>query len=85
MGSHCWIEGVYGMEYNFRTVKTFKIFIEKRIVNDWWIVCGFGMISKFGMKYGYKIVNAFKILIGKEIVNDYWTVCAFGIASVYVM
>ena len=41
MGSSCWIEGMYGMEYNFKIVKGFRIFIEKGMVNDYWVVCVF--------------------------------------------
>ena len=28
---------VYGMGYSFRTVKFFRIFIGRRMVNDYWI------------------------------------------------
>ena len=29
------------MEYNFRILKAFRVFIEKGMVNDFWIVCVF--------------------------------------------
>ena len=29
---------VYGMGYSFRIVKVFRIFIERRMVNGYWIV-----------------------------------------------
>ena len=32
MGNLCWIESLYDLEYNFRRVKAFRIFIEKDIV-----------------------------------------------------
>ena len=30
-------------------VKAFRILIGKRMVNDYWIVCVFGIVSVFGM------------------------------------
>ena len=41
MGSWCWIEGVYGIEYNFRRVKALRKLKEKGMVNDYLIVCVF--------------------------------------------
>ena len=36
--------------------KSFKIFIEKGMVNDDWALSLFGIVSVFGPKYGFKIV-----------------------------
>ena len=71
--------------YGFRTVKAFRILIPKGMVNDYWIVCIFGIVSVFGMLYDYMIVKAFRIFIGKEVVNDYWIECVFGMNSAFGM
>ena len=55
------------------------------MVNDYWIVCIFGIVSVFGMLYDYMIVKAFRIFIGKEVVNDYWIECVFGMNSAFGM
>ena len=47
MGSCCWIEGVFRMENNLRTVKSFRIFIAKGMVSDYWIVLAFSDIKLF--------------------------------------
>ena len=36
--------------------KNFKIFIEKGMVNDYWTLSAFGIVSVFGPKCGFKIV-----------------------------
>ena len=55
------------------------------MVNDYWIVCIFGIVSVIGMLYDYMIVKAFRIFIGKEMVNDYWIECVFGMNSAFGM
>ena len=35
------------LEYGHRIVKVFRIFIEKRMVNDYWIVYEFRIVSLF--------------------------------------
>ena len=57
MGTGCWIESVYGMGYGYRIVKgtyrkyiyTFGIIIGKLILNDYWIVYVFRIVSVFGI------------------------------------
>ena len=66
-------------------MKTFRILIEKRMVNDCWILCVFGIITVFVMQYVYRIVKAFRISLGKNIMNDYWTAYVFGMESVFGM
>ena len=43
------VEGVYVTEYYFRIIKAFGIFTEKGVLNDYWIVWVFLIISVFGM------------------------------------
>ena len=43
METSCCIESVYGMLQNFRTVRAVRIFIEKGMVNDYWIVWVIGI------------------------------------------
>ena len=62
-----------------RIVKTFWIFIGKRMVNDYWIV------SVFETLCGFRIVEDFRIFIRKRMVNDYGIVCVFGIVILFGM
>ena len=43
MGSCCWIEVVYGIGYDFEIVKVFRVFIEKGMIKDYWILSLFGI------------------------------------------
>ena len=61
MGSCCWTEGVHGMEYNFRIVKTFRIFIGDGMVNDYRIVCIFG---EWEVAVEYKVCMEWSIILG---------------------
>lgn len=49
MESSCWIEGVYWTEYHFRKVKAFWIFTSKGILDEYWIVWVFEIVSVFEM------------------------------------
>ena len=53
------------------------------MVNDYWVICPFGIVSYFGMENGHRIVKDFWILIRKMMVNYYWMVCVFGIVSYF--
>ena len=44
-----WIVSVFRIKYGFRIVKAFNMFIGKGMVNDYWIVCVFGIVSVLGM------------------------------------
>ena len=61
--------------------KTFTIFIEKGIVNDYLILCVFGIVTVF--KYDFRIVQGFRIFIGKRVINDYWMKIEFGIEYIH--
>ena len=44
-----WIVNALGMQYGFRIIKAFRIFAGKGIVNDYWIVYMFEIVSVFRM------------------------------------
>ena len=44
-----WIVSVFETLCGFRIVEDFRIFIRKRMVNDYGIVCVFGIVILFGM------------------------------------
>lgn len=45
----CWIVSIFGIKYGFRIVKVFRIFTGQRMMNDYCLVCVFGIVSCFGM------------------------------------
>ena len=53
------------------------------MVNDYWVVCAFEIVSCFGMENGYRIVKDFGILLRKRMMNNYWIVCVLGIVSYF--
>ena len=62
MGSQCGL--LLCLRLNIR--KTLKIFIEKGMVNDYWVLGVFGTVSVFGSKYGFRITQGFRRFIGKK-------------------
>ena len=64
-------------------VNNFRIFIEKVMVNYYWILCVFQIVSAFVMKYGFRIVKVFRIFIEKRMINDYWLESEFGTEYIY--
>ena len=53
------------------------------MVNYYWILCVFQIVSAFVMKYGFRIVKAFRIFIEKGMINDYWLESEFGTEYIY--
>ena len=49
----------------------FRVIVGKGMVNDYWILYLFEIISVFGMWYCSRIVKACKIFIEKGVVYDY--------------
>ena len=40
------------------------------MINDYWPVWAFGIVTVFGIFYGYSIVEDFRIFLEKGTVND---------------
>lgn len=79
MGNEC--EQQLCMRLNMR--KTFTILIEKGIVNNYLILCVFGIVTVF--KYDFRILQGFRIFVRKRVINYYWMKIEFGIEYIYRM
>ena len=44
-----WIGSVHGIKYGYGIIKAFGIFIEKRMGNDYCLLCVFGIVHLFGI------------------------------------
>ena len=49
MVNDCCTVSAFGIYYGFRIVDAFRIIIGKGMVNDYWIMCVFGIVSVFGI------------------------------------